>query len=66
MECAVSDLRSVEWSRVAFDRLQLPEDKRHILLSVIRSRLCNTGEIVFDDFIKGKGRGLNVLLWSVT
>ncbi|BDD62332.1 hypothetical protein MPDQ_005171 [Monascus purpureus] len=65
LECAVSDLRSVEWSRVAFDRLQLPEDKRHILLSVITSRLYSNSEVVFDDFIKGKGRGLNVLLYGV-
>ncbi|KAE8383895.1 hypothetical protein BDV26DRAFT_287310 [Aspergillus bertholletiae] len=65
LECAVGDLRRVEWSQVAFDRLQLPEDKRHILLSVITSRLCNNGEVVFDDFIKGKGRGLNVLLYGV-
>ncbi|KAB8261540.1 hypothetical protein BDV32DRAFT_148499 [Aspergillus pseudonomiae] len=65
LECAVGDLRRVEWSQVAFDRLQLPEDKRRILLSVITSRLCNNGEVVFDDFIKGKGRGLNVLLYGV-
>lgn len=62
VECAVGDLRRVEWSRVAFDRLQLPEDKRHILLSVITSRLYSNSEVVFDDFIEGKGRGLNVLL----
>ncbi|KAF7594872.1 hypothetical protein BBP40_007906 [Aspergillus hancockii] len=66
LECAVEDMCSVEWCRDSFNRLQLPEDTRHILLSVITSRLCsNGGEVAFDDFIKGKGRGLNVLLYGV-
>lgn len=62
MECAVGDLEDVEWSPAIFGRLQIPEDTAEILLSVTTSRLCSDGGVVFDDFVKGKGRGLNVLL----
>ncbi|KAL4780120.1 hypothetical protein BJX76DRAFT_361128 [Aspergillus varians] len=64
VECAVADLEDVEWCPASFNRLQIPETTREILLSVATSRLCNDGGVVFDDFIKGKGRGLNVLFFG--
>ncbi|OKL55252.1 hypothetical protein UA08_09481 [Talaromyces atroroseus] len=63
LECGVGDLTDVEWSS-AFDRLQIPEETREILLSATTSRLCRGRDVVFDDFIKGKGRGLNVLFFG--
>ena len=62
MECAVGDLEEVQWSPAIFDRLQIPEDNKEILLFVTSSRLRSDGGVAFDDFVKGKGRGLNVLL----
>ncbi|KAL4864847.1 hypothetical protein BDV12DRAFT_200664 [Aspergillus spectabilis] len=64
LECAVADLEAFEWCPALFNRLQIPETTREILLSVATSRLCDNGGRVFNDFIKGKGRGLNVLFFS--
>lgn len=36
------------------NRLQIPEDIKHILLSVATSRLRSGNDVSFDDFIKGK------------
>lgn len=57
----MGDLEDVEWSPNSFDHLQIPEDKREILLSLTSSRLQNDEEVIFDDFIEGKGLGLSVL-----
>jgi hypothetical protein len=61
VECAVGDLADVQWYPASFDRLQIPNDTKEILLSVTTARLSGNNDVVFDDFIKGKGRGLNVL-----
>ncbi|KAI1932539.1 hypothetical protein LOZ66_006834 [Ophidiomyces ophidiicola] len=60
LECAVADLHEVKWSEQSFDHLQVPEHSKHLLLSLATSRLRHDRR--FDDFIKGKGRGLNILL----
>ncbi|RAL09439.1 ATP-binding protein, partial [Aspergillus homomorphus CBS 101889] len=65
VECAVGDLADVQWSPASFDRLQIPNDTKEILLSVTTARLSGNKDVVFDDFIKGKGRGLNVLFYGV-
>ncbi|KAL4923408.1 ATP-binding protein [Aspergillus undulatus] len=64
LECAVGDLADVQWSPASSDHLQIPEDTKEILLSVTTSRLSGNQDVIFDDFIKGKGRGLNVLLFG--
>ncbi|KAL2783988.1 P-loop containing nucleoside triphosphate hydrolase protein [Aspergillus keveii] len=64
-ECAVGDLADVQWYPASFDRLQIPNDTKEILLSVTTARLSGNNDAVFDDFIKGKGRGLNVLFYGV-
>jgi hypothetical protein len=61
VECAVGDLREVQWSPASFDRLQIPDDKKEIILRVTDARLSGNKDVEFDDFIKGKGQGLNVL-----
>ncbi|CEL09514.1 hypothetical protein ASPCAL12649 [Aspergillus calidoustus] len=65
VECAVGDLADVQWYPASFDRLQIPNDTKEILLSVTTARLSGNNDVVFDDFIKGKGRGLNVLFYGV-
>ncbi|KAL4759751.1 ATP-binding protein [Aspergillus foveolatus] len=64
LECAVGDLVDVQWSTASSDHLQIPDDTKQILQSVTTSRLSSNQEVGFDDFIKGKGRGLNVLLFG--
>lgn len=56
--------QTFRWSPVSPDHLQIPEDTKQILLSVTTSRLSGNKDVVFDDFIKGKGRGLNILLFG--
>ncbi|KMU73626.1 hypothetical protein CISG_10211 [Coccidioides immitis RMSCC 3703] len=60
LECAVANLHEVEWSEQSFNHLQVPEHSKHLLLSLATSRLRHVRR--FNDFIKGKGRGLNILL----
>ncbi|KAL4935126.1 hypothetical protein BDV06DRAFT_229114 [Aspergillus oleicola] len=55
LECAVGDLGDVQWSPASFDRLQIPEDTKQILVSVTTSCLSSNRDVVFNDFIKGKG-----------
>ncbi|OJD13523.1 hypothetical protein AJ78_06031 [Emergomyces pasteurianus Ep9510] len=62
LECAVADLREVQWLETSFDHLQVPEDIKRILLSLATSRLRHFHASPFNDFIKRKGCGLNVLL----
>ncbi|CEL12015.1 hypothetical protein ASPCAL15108 [Aspergillus calidoustus] len=64
LECAVSDLTEVQWSPASFDRLQIPDDKKEIILRVTDARLSGNRDVDFDDFIKGKGRGLNILFYG--
>jgi 5'-deoxynucleotidase YfbR-like HD superfamily hydrolase len=62
VECAVGDLSDVQWSPVLFDRLQIPDEEKRILQSVITTRLSGKKDVVFDDFNNRNGRGINVLL----
>ncbi|OJD12529.1 hypothetical protein AJ78_06894 [Emergomyces pasteurianus Ep9510] len=62
LECAVADLREVQWSEMSFDHLQVLEDTKHILLSLAISWLRYFHASPIDDLIKGKGCELNVLL----
>ncbi len=62
VECAVSDLTDVKWYPESFHTLKIPEDTKQTLLSLATTRLGLIPTVPFDDIIKGKGRGLNVLL----
>lgn len=46
----------------AFDSLLLPEDYKQQVLSLVRVQ--EDSNFTFDDFIKGKGRGLIFLLYG--
>ncbi|KAJ5654994.1 ATPaseAAA-typecore [Penicillium lividum] len=62
MEFAVSDLRDMQWFPGSFDCLKIPEGSKKLLLSLAKTRLGRTPMVPFDDFVAGKGRGLNILL----
>ncbi|KAJ5537503.1 hypothetical protein N7494_006982 [Penicillium frequentans] len=66
MEFAVSDLSDMQWFPESFDCLKIPEGSKRLLLSLAKTRLGRTPMVPFDDFVAGKGRGLNILLQSVT
>ncbi|KAJ6027953.1 hypothetical protein N7540_003529 [Penicillium herquei] len=62
MEFAVADLSDIHWSPESFDCLQIPQSSKRLLLSMANTRLGRTPMVPFDDFVTGKGRGLNILL----
>ncbi|KIJ53579.1 hypothetical protein M422DRAFT_241814 [Sphaerobolus stellatus SS14] len=61
LEFDVEKLTDIEWNEDAFDNLVLPEDRKTLLKSLVE---CHNAELGFDDFIKGKGRGLVVNLFG--
>ncbi|PGH17055.1 hypothetical protein AJ79_01439 [Helicocarpus griseus UAMH5409] len=64
MEFAVADLDQVQWSSVPFENLRIPSQQRDTLLALAKTRLGLVPSVPFDDFVTGKGRGLNVLLYG--
>jgi hypothetical protein len=56
----VSNLRPVEYNKDAFSSLILPENLKKTLCSLVK--LQEADSLQFDDLIKGKGKGLILLL----
>ena len=61
VEFDIDKLSEIEWETEAFSNLIIPEDRKTLLRSLIEAH--NAGS-VFDDFIKGKGRGLVINLFG--
>lgn len=61
MELNVENVEAIEWDTEAFSNLVIPADRKALLQSLVEA---HNGEMVFDDFIKGKGRGLVVNLFG--
>ena len=62
MEFAVADINDVNWSSSPFECLTIPNEQREVIIALAETRLGLVPSIPFDDFVAGKGRGLNVLL----
>lgn len=52
----------IEWNVEVFANLVLPPEKKNLLQSLVESHHAELN--AFDDFIKGKGRGLVVNLFG--
>lgn len=65
MECAVADLIDVDWNPESFESLKIDGGIKKILFSLASARLRIVEDVLLEDFVKGKGRGLNVLLQYV-
>lgn len=61
VELNVDKIKDIEWDEDAFDNLVLPADRKMLLKSLVEAHNQQLG---FDDFIKGKGRGLVVNLFG--
>ena len=69
-ELSVDDVEEITWDPSMFDSLTIPNDIKGILMAVAENRLrepttkegSQSASARFDDFVAGKGRGLNVLL----
>jgi len=62
LELNVEKVHSIEWNEEAFANLVLPADRKMLLQSLVEAH--NEELSGFDDFIKGKGRGLVVNLFG--
>ena len=61
MEFSVDKICEVDWSTDAFANLVLPNDRKHLLQSLVEA---HHKEVGFDNFIRGKGYGLVVNLFG--
>ncbi|KIJ54637.1 hypothetical protein M422DRAFT_24545 [Sphaerobolus stellatus SS14] len=57
----VEKVRDIIWDKDAFANLVIPEGRKVLLQSLVEAHNKGTG---FDDFIKGKGRGLVINLFG--
>ena len=59
-EFAVADIKEIEWSSLPFDCLSIPEEQRDVIMALVEAR--SDPSVAFDDFVAGKGKGINMLL----
>ncbi len=52
----VDDVEDIQWNPEAFDRLDIPGNKKEIVQTLIESHTQKVA--AFDDFVPGKGLGL--------
>ncbi|KAJ6520232.1 P-loop containing nucleoside triphosphate hydrolase protein [Mycena sanguinolenta] len=57
----IENFSEISWNQVSFKRLVLPEDSKNLILALVSSHL-GAEERRFNDIIKGKGRGLVMVL----
>lgn len=57
---AVDNVQDIEYDAEAFNNLRLPPEQKDTLLALAKFHTTQEGQ--FDDFIKGKGKGMVVLL----
>ena len=62
MEFDVTKIEPIEWNEDAFVNLVLPPDRKMLLQSLVEAHNAELNG--FDDFIKGKGRGLVINLFG--
>ena len=62
MEFAIADIEPISWSSDPFDCLEILSQYKEIILALVSARMNRDEDKVFDDFVAGKGRGMNVLL----
>ena len=62
MEFPISDVTDIEWSSTPFSCLTLPTEQKEVIVALAETRLGMTPGVPFDDFVAGKGQGLNLLL----
>jgi hypothetical protein len=62
VEFAVDAIQDIEWNTNAIDHLEIPPDRKDLVMSVVDSKLAGNADDGFDDVISGKGQGCNILL----
>jgi hypothetical protein len=59
---AVDDIEDIKWQPAALAHLQIPDKKKKAIQALSEAHMARTSGKRFDDFVVGKGQGLNVLL----
>ena len=62
MEFAVADIEDIKWSSSPFDCLTIPDEQKEVIVALAETRLGLVPSVPFNNFVAGKGQGLNVLL----
>jgi hypothetical protein len=62
VEFAVASIEDIEWSSLPFNCLTISDEQREVIRALAEARMSQVPGSTFDDFIEGKGLGLNVLL----
>jgi hypothetical protein len=62
VEFAVADIKDIKWSLLPFANLTIPDEQRKVIMALAETHMGQVPGVGFDDFVAGKGRGLNVLL----
>lgn len=60
MHFEIDSIRDIQWNDSAFNNLVLPEGYKKLLLAFAKSQRASSQ--VFDDVVRGKGRGIVMLL----
>ncbi|KAK0738444.1 P-loop containing nucleoside triphosphate hydrolase protein [Schizothecium vesticola] len=58
----IDSISNISFDSEAFDALMFPEEQKRQILSLVR--VHEDKRLVFDDFVKGKGRGMVFLLYG--
>jgi ATP-dependent Lon protease len=62
---AVDRLSEIQWQADAFDNLVLPKEQKDLIKALVETNEgSNRTQNSFDDFIRGKGRGLIINLFG--
>lgn len=64
IDVLVSNVHDIDWLPDPYVNLQLNQDKKKLILSLLTSFATTTSGLQFDDIIRGKGRGLIFLLFG--
>lgn len=65
LDFQVDKISPVEWNTKCFEQLVLPDDQKELVQALVTEhtqRVAGNGDAGFDDIVKGKGRGLILVL----
>ncbi|RSL40789.1 hypothetical protein CEP54_016019, partial [Fusarium duplospermum] len=64
LEFAVDHVRDITWSPSSYDNVKLPETQKKAIWALTQTYCSRDKDPSFKDFVQGKGRGINFLLYG--
>ncbi|KAH6664637.1 hypothetical protein B0J14DRAFT_493413 [Halenospora varia] len=61
---AVADISNICWDDSVFDQLQIASGSKKLIQALTTRHSSHKKAHAFDDFVKGKGLGLNILMYG--